>query len=640
MNKKIGLVLLSLLPSLVFASSSSSLNFGEAFLIENFMTIFMSIFVIYPIAKYCSKDGNVKSLFIKLSVIRYVLLIFFDIFISTDIAMWDFMFVFIGAFLVVPIVAVANSKKPAVVTTSSNITQSSNVKLACANCKTEITVDDKFCPNCGMAIEGNNIEVSASKKNIVTPSSFDSIYSKPEEQMLESFLQSEMKKAKINSKTDLIPKDVLKRKNIMFIILSLLTFIFISMIFFHVGVIYCLIAIFIIFIFYKKSNSYNLMKFLKKEVKSRPQEDISNIVMNVKLSFIKDSSKKVLFGGFIAVLLISSIVYFKPHILYEKSENGYTVRFYTVGITNFTSVNIPEKHNGKDIIGVRGQVFKNMYTLRTVSLPNTITEIRGQAFENDIMLKNINIPNNLTYLGGSAFKKCRSLKTLTLPDTLSYIGGEAFKNATSLKSINLPSSLKEIRGNTFENDKNLTMIKIPDTVTRIGGHAFYGCKSLSKVELSENSKLKEIGSSAFRLCNSLKEITIPSLTSVNSRAFKESPTKVKKIGEIDYGSLVDENKHKYKTFMYIRVGETEKVSSYQTDTKMYQNDARLTLKSINVTASGSEFTLEYKDLTTTKEFKLNKTISNMEITDSLDVEVSASYNFSSSTSISLNVYYD
>ena len=80
MNKKIGLVLLSLLPSLVFASSSSSLNFGEAFLIENFMTIFMSIFVIYPIAKYCSKDGNVKSLFIKLSVIRYVLLIFFDIF--------------------------------------------------------------------------------------------------------------------------------------------------------------------------------------------------------------------------------------------------------------------------------------------------------------------------------------------------------------------------------------------------------------------------------------------------------------------------------------------------------------------------------------------------------------------------------
>ncbi len=67
--------------------------------------------------------------------------------------------------------------------------------------------------------------------------------------------------------------------------------------------------------------------------------------------------------------------------------------------------------------------------------------------------------------------------------------------------------------------------KFPIQLQRIGGHAFYGCKSLSKVELSENSKLKEIGSSAFRLCDSLKEITIPSLTSVNSRAFKKKSNK-------------------------------------------------------------------------------------------------------------------
>ena len=66
MNKKIGLVLLSLLPSLVFASSSSSLNFGEAFLIENFMTIFMSIFVIYPIANLIE---NFMTIFMSIFVI-------------------------------------------------------------------------------------------------------------------------------------------------------------------------------------------------------------------------------------------------------------------------------------------------------------------------------------------------------------------------------------------------------------------------------------------------------------------------------------------------------------------------------------------------------------------------------------------
>lgn len=640
MNRKVGLVLLSLLPSFVFASPKTSLSFGEAFLMENFMTIFMSVFVIYPIAKSCAKDGEVKSLFIKLSVIRYALLIFFDLFITTSVAVIDFSLVFLGAFIIAPVLTAINRKSVVTPSTVASNGSTNDVKLLCANCKTEIFIEDKFCPNCGMAIEGNNIEVTANDRRIVTPSNFDDIYSLTEEQMLVRFLQNEMKKAEIDSKTDLVPKDAVKRKNIMFIILSLLTFVFISLIFFHVGVIYWVIALIIIFIFYKKANSYDLMNFLKKEVKSRPQEDISNIVMNVKLSFTKDSSKKTLIGCLIATLLISSIVYLKPHVLYEKSENGYTVRFYTIGITNFTSVDIPDKHKGEDVVGIRGQVFKNMYTLKTVNLPNSITEIRGQAFENDKMLKTINIPNNLTYLGGSAFKNCKSIESIVLPDGLTYIGGEAFQNAKSLKSITLPANLEEIKGNTFENNRKLQEIKIPDTVKRIGGHAFYGCSKLSKVEISENSQLKEIGSSAFRLCYSLTEITIPASTSVNSRAFKESPTTVKKYNQIDYGSLVNKNKHKYYTSKYIRVGDTERINGYNTNSIIYQTKATLTLKDINVTAAGSEFTLEYKDSNMTKTFKLNKTVPNMEINDSLDVEVSASYNFSSSTAVSLKVYYD
>lgn len=644
MNKKIGLVLLSLMPSFVFASPGFSLTFGEAFFIENFMTIFMSFFVIYPIAKACAKYGEVKSLFIKLFVIRYALLIFFDLFITPNVAIWDFALVFIGTFIIAPLVTIISRKSAATssVVTSQNSTvfQKSNVKLACANCKTEIFEEDKFCPNCGIAMEGNNVELIAPEKHIVTPSNFDDIYNLPEEQMLERFLQNEIEKAEIDNNTKLIPKDAVKRKNIMFIILSLLTFVFISLIFFHVGAIYWAIALIIIFIFYKKANSYNLVKFLKKEVKSRPQENISNIVMNVKLTFIKDSSKKVLIGGLIAALLISSIVYLKPHVLYEKSENGYTVRFYTIGLTNFTSVDIPDKHKGQDVVGIRGQVFKNMYALKTVNLPNSITEIRGQAFENDKMLKTINIPSNLTYLGGSAFKNCKSIESIVLPDGLTYIGGEAFQNARSLKSITLPAKLEEIKGNTFENNKKLQEIKIPDTVTRIGGHAFYGCSKLSKVEISENSQLNEIGSSAFRLCHSLMEITVPAKTYVNSKAFKESPTTVKKYGQIEYGSLVNKNKHKYYTSKYIRVGNTERINGYNTGSIIYQTKATLTLKSINVTADGSEFTIEYKDSTTTKEFKLNRTVPNMEINESIDVEVSASYYFSSSTSISLNVYYD
>ena len=67
-------------------------------------------------------------------------------------------------------------------------------------------------------------------------------------------------------------------------------------------------------------------------------------------------------------------------------------------------------------------------------------------------------------------------------------------------------------------------------VTRIGGHAFYGCYHLSSVLVSENSKLVEIGSSAFRRCTNLYSIKLPAGVSINQRAFKESPTYVEYYG--------------------------------------------------------------------------------------------------------------
>ena len=78
----------------------------------------------------------------------------------------------------------------------------------------------------------------------------------------------------------------------------------------------------------------------------------------------------------------------------------------------------------------------------------------------------------------------------------------------------------------FEECSSLQRIEIPDNVTRIGGHAFYGNISLEEVVISPDSKLQEIGSSAFRRCDSLREITLPRSTFVNGRAFKETPVRI------------------------------------------------------------------------------------------------------------------
>ena len=360
----------------------------------------------------------------------------------------------------------------------------------------------------------------------VTPRDFDPIYNKSEEQLLEEFIKKELVKSNITETTQ-IPKDALKRKQILSIIFAILIFIYVSIIFFHFPILTYITGFIILLIFSIATRKYSLIKYLKKEVKSRPNEKISNIVMNTKNSLVDDNSKLFRRICVIASIIISLAIFIKPRILYEETEGGYAVRYYIFGLTEYNKAEIPATYKGKKVVALRGNSFSNMPLLKEVKLPDTIKEIRGQAFKNDILLERVNIPNNLEYLGGGSFYNCKSIKEIELPDTLTYMGGEMFTGASKLEYIKLSNNLTEIRGNSFENCISLKSITIPSKVTRIGGHAFYGNTSLSSVIFEEDSELKEIGSSAFRQCTNLRSITIPKKTVVNSRAFKESPTIIK-----------------------------------------------------------------------------------------------------------------
>ena len=352
------------------------------------------------------------------------------------------------------------------------------------------------------------------------------MFNNTEDKLLEEFINKELKKAGIDQNNKLVPFDILKRKSILTIIFSILVFVYISLIFFHFPIYTYIIGIIILFCFFRITSKYDLIKYLKKEIKARPSEKISNIVMNVKNSFVVDNLKLLRIISVVIAFILPMIIFINPNIMYEKVENGYAVRFYTFGLTNFKTATIPAKYKGENVVSLRGNIFSNMPFLESVTLPNTITEIRGQAFKNDRNLKHVNIPTKLEYLGGGAFYNCSSITSIVLPDTLTYMGGETFYGASSLSEIKLSKNLTEIRGDSFEFCTSLRSIEIPDKVTRIGGHAFYGDTSLSEVLFTENSELTEIGSSAFRQCTNLYSITIPDDVSVNERAFKESPTSI------------------------------------------------------------------------------------------------------------------
>ena len=552
---------LLLMPTTVFASTGEDgVPLSIALWIETFSSIYMSVFVLLPLSRIFSKE-NSKKIFWILFAIRAGILLLYDFFQTTNIAFIDIYVIFIGAFLVIPIYFVI-----------------SIIELKCKKCNTVLKKTDKFCPNCGEPFDGNNVVVSENvnvsikvpPKTAILPSSFDQIYSLPEEKMLEEFISKELTKAGIDKSSKLIPSDILKRKKILNIIFSVLVFIYISLIFFHFPIYTYIIGIIILIIFFKVSRKYDLIKYLKKQIKSRPEEKISNIVMNAKNTFTTDNTK----SSFVLCLLLSIIlplfIFSSPRIIYEKVEGGYAVRYYIFGLSNFKTATIPETYKNEKVVSLRENTFSNMLFLETVSLPDSITEIRGQAFKNCLSLKEVNIPKKLEYLGGGAFYNAKSIKRVELPDTLTYLGGEAFYGASSLEYVKLSNNLTEIRGDSFEYCTSLKSIEIPDNITRIGDHAFYRDSSLSEVFISENSKLSEIGSSAFRECLSLRNITIPSGTYVKERAFKESPTTIERYGAEDISKSIN-IKNTYET-TNTRVCDTfrENVVGDATSYKMYK----------------------------------------------------------------------
>lgn len=342
-----------------------------------------------------------------------------------------------------------------------------------------------------------------SGKKVVHVEDFDPLFAMSEEDCAEEFVKREMQRAGITEEQNLIPEDMLRRKNILNVIFAVLLFVYISLFFFHFPTKTYVIGFLILAVYAFWTGSYGLMRYLKKEIKSRPQEKVSNIVMNVKASLVPDYSKKLKWALMAVAVAGSLLLFCKPRILYEQAADGYYVRFYTYGVTNMTTAVIPDTYHGEKVVGLRGNTFSNMPFLREVTLPDTVTEIRGQAFKN-----------------------CKKLERVTLPEHLTYLGGEAFYHCSSLEEVNLPAGLTEIRGSTFEECSSLQRIEIPDNVTRIGGHAFYGNTSLEEVVISPDSRLQQIGSSAFRCCDSLWEITLPRDVSVNERAFKETPVRI------------------------------------------------------------------------------------------------------------------
>lgn len=128
--------------------------------------------------------------------------------------------------------------------------------------------------------------------------------------------------------------------------------------------------------------------------------------------------------------------------------------------------------------------FHHCQSLKSISMPDSVTEDEGSIFEDCKNLEEARVSANLKNPDVAMFCGCSSLRYVELQEGLESIGENMFCGCNALRHIALPSTIQCLCGDTF-------------------------CASgVEDIVLHEG--LKEIGHDAFNGCYNLKNLTIPS----------------------------------------------------------------------------------------------------------------------------------
>ncbi len=267
-------------------------------------------------------------------------------------------------------------------------------------------------------------------------------------------------------------------------------------------------------------------------------------------------------------------------------------------------------------------------TLKTVTIPATVTEICSYAFAYCQALTNVYGCEGLVAIGSGAFTATPSLSVNSVYTSNNYgyvmqiqyryngaycagsvtgvmtdcvtsvklppqliipwssmkdfetVGYQAFVNRTNLPGPVLPDTTKSIGSYAFSGTK-ITMIGMGKSLTGIGERAFEGCL-FSKVMFPETMQV--IGEAAFEDCSGITTVAIPeSVVSIGKDAFKDCPlvsvtihSDTAYIGEDSYeGYTTLGGRNGAKVMLFTPVGSTssayaQKYSDHYVDMSNYQ----------------------------------------------------------------------
>lgn len=157
----------------------------------------------------------------------------------------------------------------------------------------------------------------------------------------------------------------------------------------------------------------------------------------------------------------------------------------------------------KSLISVGGSAFQECAGLTSILIPSGVTTIGDGAFCCCPNLASVSIPSTLSVLGNYAFSST-ALKSVRIPDTITDLPDELFSNCKQLEQVYFPDKLFRIGDGAFQNCESLKEIALPETLLVIDDQAFVRA-GLTSVTVPKH--VEYIGYEAFD-CESLTEVII------------------------------------------------------------------------------------------------------------------------------------
>ncbi len=226
------------------------------------------------------------------------------------------------------------------------------------------------------------------------------------------------------------------------------------------------------------------------------------------------------------------------------NNNSYYSESPFYNCAKLTGIVVPE-----GVTSIPANAFRKMTSLKSISLPSTLTTIGNYAFYVCTGLNEIDL-STVTSIGESAFYGCTGLRSITVPSGCSLgssafsgcsgvtsvvlgsrtgIPYSAFSGCTGLVSVSLPDGLETIYSNAFANCTSLESIHLPDSITTLYDSVFSGCSKLTRVNYPLNWATKAhynnnsyYSESPFYNCAKLTGIVVPEgVTSIPANAFRK-----------------------------------------------------------------------------------------------------------------------